>query len=480
MPIINLSGNYGYTPYSASNLASYTTINASLATWIVANCRNQNPDYDTLWSEGTGQLNTYPFKISGAGTGLVLFGGTVWGEVPQTSDWQYTYNNSAAMRIEAAPNMTIDEWRIDRAWDAVRIASGTTNWLVDDSYFSNVRDDAIENDYLLSGTIRDSLFDGVYTGISLANGSGLNGSASTITLEGAFIHHEIYLVNGEMTHGSPFKTNESNPGGTPNIRIINSVIAIEDPDHNSQGRLDLAWDHVVESHGNVFLNLSDTPLSADYPLPHSGFTILQGQVARDYWAACKAAWLDNHDGTSFADITPLPPLPGATVTSPPPTTTTTTTTTTIMGTSASETLTGSLNGDTINGAGGNDLIFGKLGNDVLTGGSGTDKFVFDTKPGVGNVDRITDFDIAHDYIYLDNAIFTTIGSGSFSSPKRLYGTYFESGVGVKADDSNDHILYDTGSGVLSYDADGNGSGAPVQIALLSPGLDLSHWDFFVV
>jgi Ca2+-binding RTX toxin-like protein len=480
MPSINLSGNYGYTPYSASNLASYTTINASLATWIVANCRNSNPDYDTLWSEGSGQLNTYPFKISGAGTGLVLLGGTVWGEVPQTSDWEYTYNNSAALRIEAAPNMTIDEWRIDKAWDAIRIATGTTNWLVDDTYLSNVRDDAIEDDYLLSGTVRDSLFDGVYSGISLANSSGLNGSASTITLEGAFIRHETYLVRGEMTHGSLFKANESNPGATPNIRIINSVIAIEDPDHNSQGRLDVAWDHVIESHGNVFLNLSDTPLSSDYPLPPSGFTILQGQVARDYWAACKAAWLDNHDGTSFADITPLPPLPGATVAPTPPPPTTTTTTSAIMGTSASETLTGSLNGDTINGAGGNDLIFGKLGNDVLTGGSGTDKFVFDTKPGIGNVDRITDFDTAHDYIYLDNAIFTTIGSGSFSSPKRLYGTYFESGVGVKADDSNDHILYDTGSGALSYDADGNGSLAPVQIAQLSPGLDLSHWDFFVV
>ena len=51
---------------------------------------------------------------------------------------------------------------------------------------------------------------------------------------------------------------------------------------------------------------------------------------------------------------------------------------------------------------------------------------------------------------------------------------------MKADDSNDHILYDTGSGTLSYDADGNGSLAPVQIAQLSPGLDLSHWDFFVV
>jgi Ca2+-binding RTX toxin-like protein len=477
MPTINLSGNYAYTPYSASNLASYTTINASLATWIVANSRNSNPDYDTPWSEGSGQLNTYPFKITGAGTGLVLVGGTIWGEVPQASDWQYTYNNSAGLRIEAAPNMTIDEWRIDNAWDAVRIATGTSNWLIDDSHFSDVRDDAVENDYLLSGTIRDSLFDGVYSGISLASSSDRDGSANTVTLEGAFIRHESFLVNGEWTHGSTFKANESDPTATPNIRIINSVIAIEDPDHNSQGRLELAWDNVIESRGNVFLNLSDEPLSSDYPLPPAGFTILQGQVARDYWEAVKAAWYNNHDGTPVAEITPLPPLPGA-ITAPAPAPAPATSA--INGTSSSDSLHGTTGADTINGLAGDDRIYGGLGADILSGGSGKDIFVFDTKLGSGNIDKITDFDVTTDYIYLDNAIFTNLGSGSYSSPKRLYGSWFEDGAGVRADDSNDYILYDSATGALSYDADGRYSGAPVQFAQLTPGLDLTHWDFFVV
>ena len=104
--------------------------------------------------------------------------------------------------------------------------------------------------------------------------------------------------------------------------------------------------------------------------------------------------------------------------------------------------------------------------------------MFDTRSAV--VDTIKDFNTSGDLIYLDNAIFTKLGSGSMSSPHRLSSSYFEDGAGVKADDSNDYILYEANSGALSYDADGNGSGAAVQIAQLSPGLALSHFDIFIV
>lgn len=487
MSYINLTGNYGYSAYSVSNLSAYSVIDASTASWTLSNSRNSNPDSDTLWSAGTGQLNTYPFKVNGAGTGLLIKGGDIWGQVPQASDWLYTYNNAAGLRIENAPSVHIDDWRLDGVWDGIRIASGTTNFLIDDVYMSNVRDDAVENDYVLSGTIRDSLFDGVFSGISLGSGSPVDGSANTVTVESSFIHNKSYLYKGEVTHVSPFKANTGAPETTPDIRIINSVFAIEDPNHESQSRLELAWDNVVESRGNVFLNLSDTPLPSDYPKPPAGFTILQGQQARDYWEACKAAWLANHDGVGDAELTALPPLPGTT---PPPTTTPTPTPTpdptpvppignvnVIDGTNRTETLTGTAGADRITALDGGDKIFGKEGNDILTGGKDWDKFVFDTRLGSDNVDTITDFDTRYDYVYLDNAIFTKLGAGSLSSPDRISSSWFETG---KADDSNDYILYDKATGVVSYDADGNGSGAAVPFLHLTPGTALSYADFFVV
>ena len=318
MTYITLSQDYGYTPYKVTGLTAGSVIDATGASWIVDNSRNDSPDATHLSTSGTGAINTYPFKVDGAGSGLLIKGGSIWGQVPQQSDWEFTYTNSAALRVANAPDVIIDDWRMDSTWDAIRIASGSSNFLIDDAWITNVRDDVIENDYVLGGTIRDSLFDGVFSGISLGDSDHFDGSMNTVSLEGVMMRNKSYLFHGEMTHVSPFKTDTGAPQTTPDIRIVNSVIAIEDPNHAGQARLAIAWQNVVESHGNVFLNMSDTPLPADYPKPPAGFTILQGQQARDYWEACKQAWHDNHDGVNDSGITVLPPLPGAGPTTPPP------------------------------------------------------------------------------------------------------------------------------------------------------------------
>lgn len=492
---IKLTGSYGYNTSTVNGLAANTTIDATGATWIVSNSANQNPDADTSYLDGSGIINKYAFIVYSAGYGLTLKGGTVWGEVPQTSDWQYTYNNSAALRVELAPAVKIDGWRIDKAWDAIRILNGSDNFLITDVHISNNRDDAVENDWVLSGTIRDSLFDGVFAGISLGNGDLHDGSAHSVTVENTFIRMETYLVNGEMSHGSIFKMNTAAPETAPDLRIINSVFAIEDVTHNGLARLKLAWENVVESHGNVFLNLSDTPLPSNYPMPPAGFTILQGQAARDYWEQVEAAWLANHDGNGDVAVTPLPPLPGespapapAPAPTPEPTPTPTPTptpepsptpTNKIAGTSGSDKLIGTAGGDQILGYAGADYLFGKGGSDQLIGGAGKDKFVFDTAFD-GSVDEVVDFNPAEDVFYLDNAVFTKLTGGSFSSPKKIFGTNLEDGPGAWANDSNDFLIYDKNTGKLSYDADGSGSGQAIVFAQLQAGLDLGSANFYVI
>ena len=502
---VKLTGNYGYNTSTVDGVAAYTTIDATDASWIVSNCANQDPDADTSYLEGSGIINKYAFIVYSAGYGLTLKGGTVWGEVPQTSDWQYTYNNSAALRVELAPAVTIEDWRIDKAWDAIRILNGSDNFLITDVHISNNRDDAVENDWVLSGTIRDSLFDGVFAGISLGNGDNHDGSGNTVTVQNVFIRMESYLVNGEMSHGSIFKMNTDAPGTAPDLRIINSVFAIEDVSHNGLKRLALAWENVVESHGNVFLNLSDTPLPSSYPKPPAGFTILQGQEARDYWEAVEAAWLNNHDGSGDVDVTPLPPLPGQDVDpapepepepAPTPTpepepaptpvpepepepTPSPTPDNRIVGTSGIDSLFGTAGADQILGNGGADYLYGRGGADQLTGGAGKDKFVFDTKFD-GTIDEILDFNPKEDAFYLDNAIFTALTGGSLSDPKRIFRTNLEDGAGAKPNDSNDFLIYDKTTGNLSYDADGNGAGEAIVFAHLQPGLDLAPANFYVI
>jgi Ca2+-binding RTX toxin-like protein len=53
-------------------------------------------------------------------------------------------------------------------------------------------------------------------------------------------------------------------------------------------------------------------------------------------------------------------------------------------------------------------------------------------------------------------------------------------VNATALDSNDHIIYNNNTGALFYDADGNGVGAAVKIALIGNHAALTAADFLVI
>jgi Ca2+-binding RTX toxin-like protein len=52
--------------------------------------------------------------------------------------------------------------------------------------------------------------------------------------------------------------------------------------------------------------------------------------------------------------------------------------------------------------------------------------------------------------------------------------------GSSAADASDRIVYDSATGALYFDSDGNGSDPAVRIATLSPGLTLSAGDFIII
>jgi Ca2+-binding RTX toxin-like protein len=135
--------------------------------------------------------------------------------------------------------------------------------------------------------------------------------------------------------------------------------------------------------------------------------------------------------------------------------------------------------DTVSGGIGNDTVNGGAGNDTLYGNAGRDVFVFDTKLSKGsNVDTIKDFNVANDSLWLDDAIFTRLGTGTRAEPSALKSGSFV--VGSWARDADDYLIYDRATGVLSYDADGSGAKAAVVFARLKKDLALTHKDFLIV
>jgi Ca2+-binding RTX toxin-like protein len=131
--------------------------------------------------------------------------------------------------------------------------------------------------------------------------------------------------------------------------------------------------------------------------------------------------------------------------------------------------------DTVYGGGGRDLLDGGLGADTLTGGAGADEFRFSTEIGSGNVDWIREFRIADDTILLDRRIFAEVGDAG-----QLAMGAFHLGAAGFARDADDRVIYDTDSGALSYDADGDGDDGAIQFARLIANLGLSADDFVII
>jgi Ca2+-binding RTX toxin-like protein len=147
---------------------------------------------------------------------------------------------------------------------------------------------------------------------------------------------------------------------------------------------------------------------------------------------------------------------------------------TIIGLGGNDTLMGGSGNDTLNGGAGIDRLAGGAGNDNLTGGPNADSFIFDTPlNALTNVDRITDFTAAADRILLNQAVFTAAGA-----PGTLAAGVFV--IGANAQDANDRIIYNSGTGALIYDSNGNIAGGATQFATLSPGLTLTNANFVIV
>ena len=139
-------------------------------------------------------------------------------------------------------------------------------------------------------------------------------------------------------------------------------------------------------------------------------------------------------------------------------------------------ITGTNGDDLLIGSTVNDALLGGDGNDIMSGREGRDIFVFDTSPdSITNRDTIEDFTSGEDLIGLDSSIFSGLGTGGILSPEN-----FLANVSGLSSDENDYLLYNTTTGALLFDADGNGEGAAVEFAILTNKVEINSNDFMIV
>ncbi|MHC5596588.1 MAG: beta strand repeat-containing protein [Nostoc sp.] len=145
---------------------------------------------------------------------------------------------------------------------------------------------------------------------------------------------------------------------------------------------------------------------------------------------------------------------------------------------------GALGNNTLNGGNGNDILTGGDGNDILTGGCGNDSLYggggIDTFDTFGfnsfneGIDTIYDFDATNELIEV-----SAVGFGGGLSAGVLSAAQFS--IGASATTSTERFIYNSTTGALFFDQDGNGGAfTQVQFALVTAGLSLTNNNFVVV
>ena len=144
------------------------------------------------------------------------------------------------------------------------------------------------------------------------------------------------------------------------------------------------------------------------------------------------------------------------------------------GNAADNGLTGNAGANLLRGAGGDDSIDGRAGDDtleggpgadLLAGGPGADAFLYRSLAEGG--DTIADFEAGADGIRVARTGFLEAGGSVVLDPGPLGAGRLSAVPGGAAAGASAQFVFDTLTGRLSWDDDGDGPDAPVLLALLS-------------
>ncbi len=143
----------------------------------------------------------------------------------------------------------------------------------------------------------------------------------------------------------------------------------------------------------------------------------------------------------------------------------------LSGGGGADTLQGGTASDSLAGGAGDDLLDGEQGSDTLFGGEGADIFRFGHRQA-GASDVVTDFTQGEDIVWLSRAAFSSVLALGALDP-----AHFALDAATTA---GPQFVYNTATGVLSWDGNGTGEGSGVVIATFATKPALTASDFLVV
>ena len=120
---------------------------------------------------------------------------------------------------------------------------------------------------------------------------------------------------------------------------------------------------------------------------------------------------------------------------------------------------------------------------MLIGCEGADIFGFNTTPNtLTNIDKITDFISGTDKLQFSKAIFAGItrAAGTGLGTTLTAKEFVSSTTATSGTTATSHLIYNSTTGGLYYDADGSAKGAAVEVAILGTHPALVASDILIV
>lgn len=296
-PIVKLSGHFG-SKYTAYDVAEGTVFDLHAMRW------DPRPIHPLSTAFSAGEQPQPPKN-------LTILGGVIDGKIPLDWSWSVTHAfGGSAFYTVAVGKQTIDGARIHNVQDGwrpretpefrPRAYPNTGSFVMRNCYFTGIRDDCIENDEFLPGTIEDCLFDGVFTFLSEQNET-INGvrtrdlptigpqESSEILITRTLVRLDV-TSGGETGPGTWFKLHGYD---SPNHQIVvrDCVFAVGSVPR--AGWKQLGFSKVSSFKGTNLLLWLGEPGTYKGKIP-AELTFLEGQAAKDQWIKLRNNWLTAH------------------------------------------------------------------------------------------------------------------------------------------------------------------------------------------
>ncbi len=299
---------------AAITVRGYPCLNQAGSTMTVSGPQTSALDNTSLAADTKLDASTAQFQTAadvairvGGNPRVCYHGGQVLGQSPPSTPWT-TMHDRYGMVVRDAGLFQLEGVEFFDYGDGVSMdAQGDAQWSIRHVHVKYSRDDCVENDFLNSGTIDSSFFDGCYDGMSSEEYTSVpDGSANLVV-----IRHSLWRLQAmDQAYSGPLPNHNAFWKWSaigPKVALYDNVFRADHGSEEGNGA-DMFMaprpGKLADCESNVMVWLGSGPFPETLPTTFNGkpcFTLVTGAAGLTFWNNAVAQWQANHPN-ALADI----------------------------------------------------------------------------------------------------------------------------------------------------------------------------------